>query len=227
MRRPARPGVRRIGVILLFLLAIQILLGGVTVRLRLPGLVSTAHLVDALLIFGGLLLLAGVTGQAANAPSRSMATVLRLAVAGTPVLLIQLALGGYVRHSGTGLACPDFPLCAGQVLPAHVVGLAPWTHRWLGVALLGLFLHLALVARGTPAAPIAATAAALAVLQIGLGIAAVLLRLEPAVRAAHAAVGYALWGAAVWLGLRSGAWDRLVRGTHRGGGAFGEAAHAS
>ena len=43
---------------LLALLAVQIALGGITVLLKLPDLISTAHLVNALLIFGGLLVLA-------------------------------------------------------------------------------------------------------------------------------------------------------------------------
>ena len=46
--------------------------------------------------------------------------------------------------------------------------------------------------------------------QVGLGIATVLLRLDPPIRAAHAAVGYALWGAVVWTAARSGAVSLLT-----------------
>jgi heme A synthase len=121
------------------------------------------------------------------------------------VLLVQLALGGYVRHSGAGLACPDFPLCSGAVLPGHWLAVAHWTHRWLGVLLLGLFTHFGIVGRGTPLAHATSAAALLAVVQVALGIATVLFRLDPPIRAAHAAVGYALWGAVVWTAARSGA----------------------
>ena len=56
----------------------------------------------------------------------------RLARAGLWVLLVQLALGGYVRHAGAGLACPDFPLCSGSLLPHHWESSVHWVHRWLG-----------------------------------------------------------------------------------------------
>jgi heme A synthase len=55
--------------------------------------------------------------------------------------------------------------------------------------------------------------AALAVLQVALGIAAVLLHLAPAVRAAHAAVGYSIWAVLVWVSVEAGCW----------GGSFGPA----
>ena len=171
--------------------------------LRLPHLVSTAHLVTALLILGGLVLLAARSGgadQFGHPPRR----IAGLARAGLVVLLVQLALGGYVRHSGAGLACPDLPLCSGDWLPGHWLGFVHWTHRWLGVILLGFFVHLAIAARRTPVASGAAIAAALAILQVTLGAAAVLSGLDPAVRALHAAVGYALWAALVWLSVRAG-----------------------
>ena len=191
MRRSGQPAIRRMGWTLLVLLAAQIGLGGITVLLKLPDLISTAHLVNALLIFGGLLVLAA----SERGPATPAAAIARLARAGLGALLVQLALGGYVRHSGAGLACPDFPLCSGAVLPGHWLAVAHWTHRWLGVLLLGLFVHLGIAGRGTPLARATSAAALLAVVQVALGIATVLLRLDPPIRAAHAAVGYALWGA--------------------------------
>ena len=200
VRRAARPATRRIGWTLLALLAVQIGLGGITVLLKLPDLISTAHLVNALLILGGLLVLAA--GE--SAPLAPEPKVRRLARVGLAVLVVQLALGGYVRHSGAGFACPDFPLCAGAVLPDSWLATAHWTHRWLGVLLLGLFVHLGLAGRGTRVQRATAVTAALAVLQVALGITAVLLRLSPPIRAAHAAMGYALWAALVWTAVRAG-----------------------
>ncbi len=202
VRRARVPGVRRLGLALIALLAVQIGLGGVTVLLKLPHLISTAHLVNALLILAGLVVLAAASG--ASAPL--VPKVARLARAGVLVLLIQLALGGYVRHAGAGLACPDFPLCSGEFFPEHRLAIVHWTHRWLGVALLGVFVHLAAAGRGTPLARASGLTAALAMLQVSLGIAAVFLQLAPPIRAAHAAVGYALWGAVVWTAARAGCW---------------------
>ena len=62
-RRSGQPAIRRRGWTLLGLLAAQIGLGGITVLLKLPDLISTAHLVNALLIFGGLLVLAASEGM--------------------------------------------------------------------------------------------------------------------------------------------------------------------
>ena len=195
LRRSRAPGPRRLALLLPALLLIQILLGGITVLLKLPHLISTAHLVNALLILAGLIVLARwLQAPAAVPPAAGADRVRRLARAGLLVLFIQLALGGYVRHSGAGLACPDFPLCSGDLLPQQWLAGVHWVHRWLGVLLLGLFVHLALAAR-TDAARLAA---ALAGLQVALGIATVLLQLTPTVRAAHAAVGYALWTVLVW-----------------------------
>jgi len=224
LRRAESRLLRRVAVALLALLAVQIVLGGVTVKLGLSAPVSTVHLLTALTIMAGLLMIAagGITdplgspsaaprqatdplGSPSAAPRQATALV-RLARVGLPVLLGQLALGGYVRHSGAGLACPDFPLCSGDVLPGAGPPLIHWVHRWLGVLLLGLFLHVAMASRRTPLAGVGAALGAVAVLQVALGVAAVLMRLPVPVRAAHAAGGYALWGLLVWLALRSGVW---------------------
>jgi heme A synthase len=220
MRSRTSGGVRRVGIALLILLVAQIALGGITVLLRLPDLVSTAHLVTALLILGGLVVLAS-TGRPAEALGAAAPKIARLTRSGLAALLLQLALGGYVRHSGAGLACPDFPLCSGQWFPGHWLGVIHWVHRWLGVILLGVFIHLAIVSRRTPLAGATAIVAALAVLQVTLGIATVLLRLDPFIRAIHAAVGYSLWAALVWISTRAGCWQA------RPPGATAEVVHAS
>jgi heme A synthase len=206
VRGAEEPGIRRMGIALLALLAVQIALGGITVLLKLPHLISTAHLVIALLILGGLVILASIAAPAAPPVPR----LARLARAGLAVLLLQLALGGYVRHAGAGLACPDFPLCGGDVLPGHWLGVVHWTHRWLGVLLLGVFVHLALAGRSTRLARATAITAPLALLQVSLGVAAVLLQLTPPVRAAHAALGYALWAVLVWIAARAGLWRHAL-----------------
>ena len=136
----------------------------------------------------------------------------RFATVGLAVLLTQLALGGYVRHSGAGLACPDFPLCSGDVFPGHWLGWVHWVHRWLGVVLLGFFLHFARASRRTALAGAGVAVAGLAVAQVTLGILAVLLRLPTPVRATHAVVGYALWALLVWIAVRASAWRGAVEG---------------
>jgi len=223
LRGTRAPGLRRLAWLLPTLLAVQIALGGITVLLKLPHLISTAHLVNALLILGGLIVLA--RGLHAAAPARASAgddRLGRLARVGLIVLLVQLALGGYVRHSGAGLACPDFPLCSGDLLPTQWLAGVHWAHRWLGVLLLGLFIHVAVAGRTAATRLVAA----LALLQVALGIATVLLQLTPVVRAAHAAVGYSIWAVLVWVSVDAGCWRGSLAPTARPG-ATRETAHAA
>ncbi len=223
LRGTRAPGLRRLAWLLPALLAAQIALGGITVLLKLPHLISTAHLVNALLILAGLIVLAralrpSVPARAGGGDDR----LRRLARVGLIVLLVQLALGGYVRHSGAGLACPDFPLCSGDLLPTQWLAGVHWVHRWLGVLLLGLFIHVAVAGRTAATRLVAA----LAVLQVALGIAAVLLQLTPGVRAAHAAVGYSLWAVLVWVSVEAGCWRGSFAAPARSSAAR-EAVHAA
>lgn len=223
LRGTRAPGLRRLAWLLPALLAAQIALGGITVLLKLPHLISTAHLVNALLILAGLIVLARGLRPSAPAWAGGGADRLRrLARVGLIVLLVQLALGGYVRHSGAGLACPDFPLCSGDLLPAQWLAGVHWVHRWLGVLLLGLFIHVAVAGRTAATRLVAA----LAVLQVALGIAAVLLQLGPVVRAAHAAVGYSLWAVLVWVSVEAGCWRGSFAAPARSSAAR-EAVHAA
>jgi len=205
-RRTTARAPRRLSLVLAALVIAQIGLGAVTVLLKLPHLVSTAHLVNALLILAGLIVLA----EGPRPPALVPAKVGRLAVAGLAALLLQLTLGGYVRHAGAGLACPDFPLCGGSLLPHHWESAVHWIHRWLGVLLLGVFVHLAIAARRTALGGVAAAAAALAFVQVGLGIAAVLSGLAVPLRATHAVVAYLLWATLVWISVRTGRWSAVV-----------------
>jgi heme A synthase len=102
-----------------------------------------------------------------------------------------------------------------------------WVHRWLGVTLLGFFIQLAAASRRTALGGATALAATLATLQVALGVAAVLLRLDPPIRAIHAAVGYALWGTLVWVSARAGSWPTLVAGAPATREPALEAVHAS
>jgi heme a synthase len=223
LRETRAPGLRRLAWLLPGLLAVQIALGGITVLLKLPHLISTAHLVNALLILAGLIVLARGLQDAAPARGRAGDDRLwRLARVGLIVLLVQLALGGYVRHSGAGLACPDFPLCSGDLLPTQWLPGVHWVHRWLGVLLLGLLIHVAVAGRTTATRLVAA----LAVLQVALGIATVLLQLTPVVRAAHAAVGYSIWAVLVWVSVEAGCWRGRLAAPGRPG-ATRKAAHAA
>jgi heme A synthase len=59
---------------------------------------------------------------------------------------LQIALGGVVRVSGSGLGCPDWPLCNGRPYPpANVHSIIEYSHRTVG-AVTGVLLILTVIA---------------------------------------------------------------------------------
>ena len=118
-RAPAR--VMRGWVAGLVLLLVQSVLGGVTVLLQLPPAVSTAHLTLAFLFLGLAVTLAVETSthrtDSTDLSPSLRAALLRWGTAASVLVLTQSMLGGLVRHLDAGMACPDLPLCLGQLVP--------------------------------------------------------------------------------------------------------------
>src|SRR6202022_2419100 len=57
----------------------------------------------------------------------------RLAVLTAIFAYLQIALGGVVRVSGSGLGCPDWPLCHGRPYPpADAHAIIEYSHRAVG-----------------------------------------------------------------------------------------------
>ena len=54
----------------------------------------------------------------------------RLSLATTMLLFGLIVLGSVVRTTGSGLACPDWPLCQGRLIPPFQFNvLIEWFHR--------------------------------------------------------------------------------------------------
>jgi len=201
--RPLRPLVW-LAVALVF---VQAILGGVTVLLRLPTPVSTAHTAMSLLFFLITVYVAirSRPANAARAGGVGSATalalpqnVVRLALASVVTVYFQMVLGGLVRHSGAALACTDIPLCRGALWPlAHPTVLIHVLHRLNGVLVAALVIASSIAtwraARQRPLLrALAALAPVLVATQIWLGIRSVLSFLDLATVEAHLAVATAL-----------------------------------
>jgi cytochrome c oxidase assembly protein subunit 15 len=115
--------------VLFVFVCLQGAFGAWTVTMKLQPVIVTTHLLL------GLTLLALLTWMAArqseHIPVGSEAAPLRLpAVIAMLLLVLQIALGGWVSTNYATLACMDFPLCQGQLLPPMDFsnGFTLWRH---------------------------------------------------------------------------------------------------
>ena len=117
-----RRGVRWLAMGAVGLVFFQGLLGGITVLLLLPTAVSVSHALFAQLFFLMTMILTQVTAPGWDRPhgerSDRSRRLGRLGSITGLALLVQLVIGATVRHSGAGLAIPDFPLAYGRLIPS-------------------------------------------------------------------------------------------------------------
>jgi heme o synthase len=200
-RDPAARRLRPFGWLAVGLVIAQALLGGITVLLRLPTPISTAHTATSLLFFLTVLYIAVRARPPAlvpaTAPAAAPPVVARLALVATVAVYFQMVLGGLVRHSGAALACTDVPLCRGSLWPdAHPTVLIQALHRLNAVAVAVLVLASAVVTLRRASRPslrfLAVLAPILVGLQIWLGLRSVLSFLDLATVESHLAVATAL-----------------------------------
>jgi protoheme IX farnesyltransferase len=124
-----------------------------------------------------------------------------LSVATAVVTYALVVLGGVVRVSGSGLGCPDWPLCHGRLLPPlNLHAIIEYSHRTTASLTSALVVLTALVAvvawRKRRDIMIPATLAlGLLIVQVVLGAITVRLELPPMIVLAHLATAMALLGA--------------------------------
>jgi len=123
-------GAKVIPLLAALLLIVQIVLGGIVVLLELPVDLTTVHFANAILIFSLALYMTYFDGKEKE-PVFSIGGYGILFFLLGLMVFSQAVLGAYVRHSGAGLACPDFPKCLGYWIPPALSGtvLTHLSHR--------------------------------------------------------------------------------------------------
>ena len=195
------------------LLCLQVVLGGLTVRLGLAYWTVTAHLLTGT-AFAMCLLVTAHALREREAPRLrpALPTAVRRSVWAVAALVaLQIALGGLVSSNYAGRACPEWPACSGGV----------WFPSWrgaIGLHLLhrsnGYLLALALVAAARLARGHAGVARplrlalALVLAQIAVGAANVRLGIPVEVTALHSGLAASIALAVAWATRE--AWLRPV-----------------
>lgn len=143
----------------------------------------------------------------------------RIAVVTAGLSLALVALGGAVRATDSGLACPDWPRCFGQWIPP--ADLHMWlehSHRLLagvvGIAVAVLTVWALVRFRGRPSVVWASVAALiLVVIQAGLGALVVLRLLRADLVTAHLGMAMVVVACLIYLALSASPAAPSVSGT--------------
>ena len=231
MRNPDSDGPRKLPLILLAMVILQGAFGAWTVTLKLWPQVVTAHLLGGFATLSLLWLLALRLGMGR---SWQVPHALKgLARLGLALLVLQIALGGWVSSNYAALACPDFPTCRGDWVPemdfvqgfnlAQTVGpnylggllesdarvAIQFTHR-VGAVVVLLVIGLLVLRLVKAGSKLGVPLGLLLGVQILLGILNVILMLPLGNATAHNAVGALLLLAMVTVNYRVVFWrDRL------------------
>ena len=209
MRVEPRAWVRRLGWIALGVVIVQGTLGGLTVIFGLPDAISIGHAGLAQIFFCLTITFALVTSPRWRKPDVSaLDSTLgtRLAMF-TALVYLQILLGATMRHTGGGLAIPDFPFAFGRLVPPFWnTGIAlHFAHR-LGALTILIFTIANVIAIQRGSRPDLAAPAwlllALVATQVTLGAYVVLSGKHPVVNTAHVAVGASVLAASLVLALR-------------------------
>ena len=143
--------------------------------------------------------------RAVPAASPTARWVSLAAVVATYALIV---MGGVVRASGSGLGCPDWPLCHGRLLPpAGIHSILEFSHRLLGaVASIAMLTTVALALRSgmlrQRETVIAFAIPPLLLAQILLGAVTVALELPPMIVLVHLGMALIIIGLLITLSVR-------------------------
>lgn len=212
-RVESRAWVRRLGYLALLAVIVQGTLGGLTVLFFLPDAISISHAGLAQIFFALTIAIALVTseGWRRSDPSPVDDDVLgRRTATLAAAIYAQILLGATMRHTGAGLAIPDFPLSYGQLIPPfwNAAILIHFAHR-LGALVVATFVlrvvwriraeHRSRHELVRPAWFLVVTVIA----QITLGAFVVLTGKNEIINTLHVATGALVFGTSILLALRT------------------------
>src|SRR5512135_1248426 len=198
-----------LGVITIF---VQSALGAVTVLSQNAPFTVALHLGTALAMFA----ITTIVATAARQPDPSSPIVfdprhnrlLSLSLAGALLVYLLILIGSIVTATNAALACLDWPLCQGQLLPPTTDPFVyiQWIHRFAalitGLVLVWLTVNTWRKRIQQPQIWIvAALGLSLYLVQVTIGAGTVLLKVPLVLRGLHLAVGSAVWACAVVLTL--------------------------
>lgn len=126
------------------LFVLQSALGAMVVILDLPPTMVTLHLGVAMLLLGALLVAGIIAGHTPLAKPTTLDNFTALAYVTAALAFVIILTGALVRGSGATLACEDWPLCNGDVLPFSQ-GALETVHMMHRFAVVGLGLTLVML----------------------------------------------------------------------------------
>ncbi|HEV2122072.1 MAG TPA: COX15/CtaA family protein, partial [Chloroflexota bacterium] len=196
------------------LLALQIILGAIVVRLELPPMVVLVHLGFAMLILGGLVWVAAqelpLTVPDPTVPVEGRYVMLLRVTAA--IVFFLILTGAYTRATGASWACAGFPGCAVPATTpeaAGAMGLQGLVHihllhrtvAYASAVLIAVSCYATWRRAGTPIFLKWAAGGLFVslVLQLLIGIGAVSTGLPTILRGAHVAGAAAVWASSVLL----------------------------
>ncbi len=226
---------------------LQAALGGLTVLLLLPPAVSSAHAALAEIVFALTAVVALMCSRtwtdltthslslcfpcaedpsSCSSDAAALSSAFRWTLSATAAIYVQIVLGAVMRHTGAGLAIPDFPAAFGGLWPSadelqgHGVGLH-LAHRVGAVVVLVLVLAaVRALGRAAEVSPVFAGFAAawtgLVVIQILLGALSIWSKKAPPLTAAHLAGGALCWVTGVLAAVCLGAWRKRANAISSG-----------
>jgi cytochrome c oxidase assembly protein subunit 15 len=209
-----RRWLRWFGVGALVSVVAQGILGGITVLFFLPAAVSTAHAGLAEIFFCMTVAIALFTSPGWIAGYSDIGvddlTLRRAATTATLFVYAQILIGATMRHTGAGLAIPDFPWMFGHLVPDHWSGAIAlhFAHRVgaliVACTVIGTSIYVWMRHQDRPELARPATLLIfLVVIQVTLGALTVISRRDVLINSLHVVVGALVLTTSLVLTLRS------------------------